>query len=629
MTSQKAPHVPGTPSLREKIAIRLEENGDSDVDGLDCVRTPSAPLHNTFDDLEKLWSSRKSSIRKDNVEDYQGISSSIKSEQTQSKQKSNQTAPRTGTLRKKKVASSVEIIGSPDLIFPTTPKEPALTQSIRSKNSSVFDRLYQKGKSKVATARLRELDTSTSSRVRGLASPSASSIGGTTVSTLSSADSNFERLFKGEKRKNRFAEEHHAASAVLERRLSYTNPGNKNRTRPTAPRTSTATDERSISTVSTTTSSVFDRLYTKDKRPTPSLTENANFRKSRIQSPRSRHKSNKSANNSLSETPIVRGSRRRENLGLDGDSVIESVADFSERWHNDEESLLLNTSAFNDYELIHQFHLLATEISSKQENTATFADLEYELFSDLNQYTPCQVFTASESNENEEGKRINEQRKEMDLPEVSIYSKIRLGVLIGEFNTNAAAMAIQKVWKGYRGRTELVNMLLLSWQIRLDYNASTTSNRISLMRIRLQSLSKAAEGVELTKHIVLQQVEKSAIHLEWKRPVLVHFQRQEIPRLESVVVVLTCGACRPLFIKNWSTSNMANLVVKLSLRRISQLERCTPKKSLPLQGADLLTPKSHFSCKIFRQQVSHVVRRRRYKTYGEVIVHSWIRQQLF
>ena len=353
MSSRESTHEPRTPSLREKIATRLEDDCESDVGGrFGDGRTPSTPLHSTFDHLEKRWSTQKSSTHDD-----------IFTPSIQSRPKSRLSEPRT-RISTRQNSRSVQIIGSPDLIFPTTPKEPQST-SVQSKHDSVFDRLYQQGKHKVAAAKRRELDESIPLRSQSLRSPSASSVGGTTVSTLSSTESVFDRLHKHDKRKifigkksrnetflwnkhHSDTDDYSAAAASLERRLSYAPPstGNKNRIKVTTPRTPMTTDERSISTKSTGPSSVFDRLYKREKRATSTLFENSNGSKSRTQIPTTKRRSSQFNRGPMSATPIIRGGRRSEIIDLDEGSVLESIGDFSPRGHDDNASLLVDTSAF-------------------------------------------------------------------------------------------------------------------------------------------------------------------------------------------------------------------------------------------------------------------------------------------
>ena len=296
--------------------------------------------------------------------------SSKQSKETPSQRKSKIVAPRSGSSSDKISGASVRIIGSPDLIFPATTKELKSGESVSSENSSVFERLYQQGKNKVASARVREFDASSSHRSQSLKSPSASSIGGTTISTLSSTETAFDRLRKGEKRNySPLWNDHFATSSPLERRLSYAPPGKRNRIRTTAPRASIANEQRSTSTMSTGASSVFDRLYRKEKRTTSSLLEIVNGRKSSVQTPTRPRSLSKTTTDSASATPNIRGRRERklDQLCIEEDCILESVANFSAREHSDDSSPQVDASAFDDEDLVQQFHLgdvFATEFNS-------------------------------------------------------------------------------------------------------------------------------------------------------------------------------------------------------------------------------------------------------------------------
>ena len=157
-------------------------NDESENDSL-SIMTPSQPLHDKLDELERRWS-----VRVKNVEKTEPIRGRILHRPSPS-HSAPLSSPSSIVSRQRTPArkKSVEIIGTPDE-FPGRQERP-----------SVFDRLYRQGKAKAAS---RQRSASRGGRTfHSLPSPrtlQSTSIEGT-VSTLSSSESVFHRLYKNEK----------------------------------------------------------------------------------------------------------------------------------------------------------------------------------------------------------------------------------------------------------------------------------------------------------------------------------------------------------------------------------------------------------------------------------------------
>jgi myosin heavy subunit len=637
-----SPNEPKTPPTRKERRRGIQDE-ESEHDSI-SVMTPSQPLHDKLDELEQQWSGKRPSRREQQSEDSHYVFAAggrILHKPSQPRASPPLASEQRTPVRKKK-SSTFEIIGSPDHFQP-------------AKKQSVFERLYQQGKESTASRSRRRTvagqDGRTSRSMPMPTTPQSSSVEGT-ISTLSSSESIYERLYKGERRKrvdiprasasrsvasgrDAYQSDAMSAAASLERRLAYAAPvkrrnrvsssgkvasliqqheSRKTKSQPgtprsyssRSPRTPKSRDDRSVSS---NTDSVFERLYRREKRPSPVLpAEKSTVRpvktkrplSKQVNSPESRdvpkspdRKPPSSPSNSVFErlykgekrtSPLTADRRRRQENSRrakqetgrikrpppsgNGASVCEEEAllQASLRAADSDDSLLLDT--------VLPAPTVLSFANASEENQQTMARIQG--------ITGYSAHLGQETHSNDVGDTLARLKLQLYVRRIqrcarAFIAKQRAStsnkgssvvaqsvICRREGLENDATALIQSLWRGHTSRLVTILSLLQTSQLECHFVGSGGYAEIPLLRLRIQCLAKVvASAGEVS--LARMQVSGRRISVDWSKQVVVHFRHNKAERVETAVVSLKCSMRRLSYMKKWSSQSLSTMIVQAVL----------------------------------------------------------------
>ena len=127
-----------------------------------------------------------------------------------------------------------------------------------------------------------------------------------------------------------------------------------------------------------------------------------------------------------------------------------------------------------------------------------------------------------------------------------------------------AAVLIQRIWRAHHSRFVTVASLLQSCLLDCSFRGPTNYNRILLLRIRMQCLSKTmADACDAS--MAKMQVDEHQIRIDWSKQVVVHLKRGGLSRMEPVVIALKCSIFHFSFLTCWSSQRLSAIIVKAGL----------------------------------------------------------------
>ena len=597
------------------------------------IMTPSQPLHDKLEELEDRWSEKRPSARHDDTQYMFAAGGRILHQPSRPKVPSQSLSPAKRTpVRKQNVP--VEIIGSPDQL-----------RARRGEKQSVFDRLYRQGQSS-SSRKQRPRDGRSFHSMPMPTTPQSSSVEGT-ISTLSSSESVFDRLYKNEKRNRAdiprssrplssvasarevYQSDSMSAAASLERRLAYAAPPVRRRNRVSStgkvtsliqqhesrkssgrnsqpgtprsnssrsPRTPKSKDDRSISS---NADSVFDRLYRGEKRKSPIMPQRTSTRptvktrETQASPAQSKRRNSPSATDSVFDrlykgekrkTPLTAQRKRRlqdSRTALTGigrtsheddtpSRTEESILEESLRDAGDsDDSLLLDDlpaptvlsfakhssdgrqrelsrSAVGGEKATGLTHILGKEIGSNSVGE-TLARLKLQLF--VRRIQRC----------------ARAYIERAPRPDNKYRTRVQFTTDWSEGHRNSSVVCLQRVWRGYHSRLKTLASLQDPCS-RVDFEFLGKNDYSDRMQSRIHTQTLAmvmafAGNAGLTRI----HDDKREINVDWSKQAVFHFTQNGFAKMETVVVSVKCSMVRFLFTRRWDSRSLSAMIVKAVL----------------------------------------------------------------
>ncbi len=610
-------HDPRTPPTKRA------EDEEGEHDSL-SIMTPSQPLHDKLEELEERWSEKRPSARHHDTQYVFAAGGRILHQPSRPKAPPHQSLSPVKTMPISKKSVSVEIIGSPD----------QFRAQRGEKRQSVFDRLYRQGKSS-SSRKQRQTDGRSFHSMPMPATAQSSSVE-ETISTLSSSESVFDRLYKNEKRnradiprssrplssaasaRDTYQSDSMSAAASLERRLAYAAPPGRRRNRVSSsgkvasliqqhesrrnsqpgtprsnaarsPRTPKSMDDRSVSS---NADSVFDRLYRGEKRKTPVMPQRTSTRptvktrntQASPASPQSRRIKSPSDTDSVFDrlykdekrkTPLT--SPRKRSLQDSSAALTETSRTSQEEGtpRRTEQSILedsLRDAGDSDDSLLLDDLPAPTVLSfakysgderqrepsqtTVEEEKATglgktrsdnvgdiLARLKLQLFVRRIQRCARAYIKRAPRRDNKYGTRVQF---------TSDWSEAR---------RNSSATCLQRVWRGYRSRLKTLASLLDPCQVDFEFMGTKDYSDEMQSRIHAQALAMV---VAFAGNAGLTRIydDKRKITVDWNKQVVLHFAQNGVAKMETAVISIKCSMVRFLFTRGWDSRRLSTMIVK-------------------------------------------------------------------